>query len=120
MAPDVVRQRSIQQYGIDRRNLQAENPSEGIVKRALNYLSIERDRFKADVDPDNRPTGGEELRRWELDIVEQGAYAEYHHHSKRKIVGAWSSGILYLLAIILIVNIALQQTISVLRAAEIL
>lgn len=120
MAPEIVRQSSIQQYGIDRRNLQAENPSEGVVNRARNYLLIERHWITEEIELDYQPSDSEELRKWELDVVEKGAYAEYHHHSKRKLFGAWSSGILYLIAIILLFKILIQQTYSVLRAAEIL
>jgi len=115
MAPDIVRQTSMQQYGIDRRNLQAENPSQGLVDRAQLYLQMSKGRFGRDI---REPSFPEEKRQWELDIVEQGAYAEYFVHSRSKLVSAWASGLFYILAILLICNIALHQSISVLRSAE--
>jgi len=67
----------------------------------------------------NNPPSDEGVMRlgWELDVVEQGARAEYRFQAGRKPVAAWTSGILYYIGMSLVLYIVVDQTMSVMRVA---
>jgi hypothetical protein len=99
-APHLVRQSGLRQYALEQRNLYAENPSDGSLGRAEQYLkeSSRLDRVgprpPANTTPDVQ-------RRWELDVVEEGAFAEYLFVAKRNIVRAWIVAFLYAIGILI-------------------
>ena len=119
-APDLIRNTKIEEYALSRRNLHAENPSDGTVKRAIWYME-ENDKFRESSllvqrpPPDTKETNL--ITRWELDVVEKGAIAEYLVIASRNKPGAWITGILYSTGIIIVLYIAYNQTYAVFRAA---
>lgn len=120
-APDLVRQTRSEQYALDRRNLHAEKPSEGSLRRAQRYLEVINEghhyfRFEVPDPPVVVDEGAR--RRWELDVVEQGARAEYLFVAGRSLAKAWTVALLYVIGIVIILFIAISQTLSILRAAD--
>ena len=114
--PDLVRQSGARQYALDQRNLHAENPSDGSLRRAERYL--EQYGFSRIGPPPPEDALPDVRRRWELDVVEEGAFAEYLFVAKRNIAGALTVAFLYAIGLLIVLYIASNQTLSVLRAAE--
>jgi hypothetical protein len=115
-APHLVRQSGLWQYALEQRNLYAENPSDGSLRRAEQYLKESSRLDRVGLRPSENTTPDVQ-RRWELDVVEEGAFAEYLFVAKRNIVRAWIVAFLYAIGILIILYIAGNQTLSVLRAA---
>jgi hypothetical protein len=116
-APHLVRQSGMRQYALDQRNRYAENPSDGLLKRASDSLTSER-RSTIGAEPQQGTPMSDERRRWELDVVEEGSRDEYVSIAKRYIGRAWFVAFLYAIGIGIVLYIAWIQTLSVLRAAE--
>jgi hypothetical protein len=119
--PDLVRQTSLAQYRIDMRKQCAENPSEGLINRAKMFIEKIADQYEVGYIANlqtERPSDREARRSWELDTVEMGAYAEYILTARRNQNSAICSEFLYLLAVGLVFCIAIEQILSIFRAAD--
>jgi hypothetical protein len=114
-APHLIRQSGLRQYALERRNLHAENPSDGSLRRAECYLN--EDKLSKIGQEQPKTPVSDERRRWELDVIEEGAFAEYLSIANRDIGRARLVAFLYAIAIAIVLYIAYIQTLSVLQAA---
>lgn len=115
-APELIKKDSYDEFTLKRKSDYASNPNNSAIDRAKFFVKNSKRNYEVNLEPPFGATS-DEKRRWEIDIVETGASAEYLFFSNHKLYFALFSGILYYLGILILLYIVIHQTISVLEAA---
>jgi len=116
-APDTIRRQGAQEFASVRKNDYASNPTDGTLRRADYYLHREPYRRSGMSIEELQNFPPEERQRRAIDMVEQGAFAEYRYLSIRAPIAIILSAALYIVGLSFVVHILWQQSINVARAA---
>ncbi len=117
-APSAIRRDGFDDFIINRKSDYASNPNNSGIDRSMYFIELYREDLLEKLNKEkSTKTTPDELKKWELDVIEAGATGEYLLSSQQKIGFAWLSGFFYYVGILLLIIIIFKQTISVLMAA---
>lgn len=120
-AESLIKKNSKRDYQIKLKKEFEYSPSETMLKRAVYYIEKAKENhgFLSNVsyDPNTRFPDEKEQRLHDLDIIENGANAEYEYYNLVKLGWAVVSFILYVIGLLMILGILVNQTYKVLQAA---
>ncbi len=121
--PELIKEKSIDDYISSKKEEYSKNPNQ----KALDYAKamvnhtplpwIQELPAEPDQNTMNSTLYKEKMKRWELDIIESGSQSRYLIEAKRNPIAIIISGFLYLVGVIIILGVIIQQSLSVASAA---
>lgn len=119
-APELIRRVTIREHMRNEVREFSDSPSEGHLNRARKNLRYAGAFIDSEIEGainDNLPeSNSDKEKRQELTVIEQGAYGEYLRAAYQNRLGAATSGIFYIIGIVLIIWIIIQQSLKVIAA----
>lgn len=121
-APELIKERNTDDYIRTKKEEYSQNPTERSLEIAqsrikfLKYMRGVRDKPRSE-NFDHNKDYEENLKRWELEVIETAAQLLYIHEAERNLIAIFFSGFLYLIGIILILVVINEQSWSVAKAA---